>query len=626
MAYSITLISSGNTYSTSSNSFFRNYEVFDIDSNVTSNDFILDDENNSISFSLIIENKLSKNQLQPNTQKFFVNIAPSILFNEIIKFSSKLLLNVSVNGNVYSVSSDYISSTTDAVIGIIFTDSTEFIQGFLNDPILNNKFILIPYVIENEGTAYLDFTFTLIDEFSTSLRRKYPRFDQILYDLSKIYVSVIEQNDDISLESLYNTNLNSYNYLLLERSVLNQSNTKIDIDNYLFFTLNLNGTRYTYNTNVLDSFVLNTNYNFLCDLLVSSSSNGFINTSVNLVNTNNTFQAFTVPETFPIDFIKYVEKVLKLLIIDILRPYYINIPYIPINQLQNARNISKILNILLQDLYNNTAKSKLLSGYTYSLNPSDTIDDLTRRKLYNLIFIYANFYIQFLIKSVDKSAIPSISYQEITDLISFLNDTGHLNFYTENINKINVISKDELQYTDIYFLFVLLPVLILYSDSGKNIFYSEVGLIANINDHYALYRELTERLGLIDLDIDINVDPISFITNLDKDFLLKETILIGILDQLSTLSIGIFDSNKFSSLRIRDHYANYVNVLYNIFANISEEIILVNSMSPNNYSYVQSLLDLNVKLVNSLIFVQNLNRKFQQSSVNVKFIFNDTLF
>jgi len=102
--------------------------------------------------------------------------------------------------------------------------------------------------------------------------------------------------------------------------------------------------------------------------------------------------------------------------------------------------------------------------------------------------------------------------------------------------------------------------------------------------------------------------------------------LLGLLDQLSTLSLPIFDSNKFASLHIRDHYANYVNVLYNIFANISEEIILVNNMAPNNYNYVQSLLDLNVKLVNAFIFVQNLNRKFQQNSVNVKFIFNDTLF
>ncbi|MEM3369146.1 MAG: hypothetical protein QXP88_03540, partial [Thermoproteota archaeon] len=187
-------------------------------------------------------------------------------------------------------------------------------------------------------------------------------------------------------------------------------------------------------------------------------------------------------------------------------------------------------------------------------------------------------------------------------------------------------SKEELQYTDIYILFVLLPVLILYSSSGKNIFYSESDLVSMINNHYALYREITERLGLVNLDIDINADTINFPINVDKNFLLKETILLGILDQLSTLSIGIFDSNKFSSLRIRDHYANYVNVLYNIFANISDEIILVNKLAPNNYAYVQSLLDLNVKLVNGLIFVQNLNRKFQQNSISIKFIFNDTLF
>ncbi len=625
MSYSITLINSGNSYITSNNSFFKNYEVFDIDGNVLNNTVILDDETNSISFSIIIKNNLSKNQLQPSIQKFFINIAPSILFNSNIKFSGKLLLNVVINGNVYSVSSDYISSTTDAIIGIIFTNSQEFTQGYLNNQTLKNKFILIPYVIENEESASLDFTFTLIDEFSTALRRKYPRFDQILYDLSKIYISAVEQNDNVSLVSLYN-NLNSSNYLLLERLVLNQSNTSVDIDNYLFFTLNLNGTRYTYDSNALDSFVLNTNYNFLCDLLINSSSNGFIHSLVNAVNSSNAFQFSTIPENFPIDFIGYVEKVLKLVIIDILRPYYINIPYLPIHQLNNSKKISKTLNTLLQNLYDGTASKKLLPGYVFSTSTSDILDDLTRRKLYNLVFIYSNFYIQFLLQSVNKGALSSISFSEINDLISFLNDTGHLNFYNENINKINVISKDELQNTDIYFLFTLLPVLIVYSHSGKNIFNSEVGLITNINDHYALYREITEKLGLIDLGIDIDVDPIAVPTNLNKNFLLKETVLLGILDQLSTLNLPIFDSNKFASLHIRDHYANYVNILYNIFANISEEIILVNNMAPNNYNYTQSLLDLNVKLVNALIFVQNLNRKFQQNSVNVKFIFNDTLF
>jgi len=624
MSYSITLVTSGNTYTTSRNSFFRNYEVFDVDGNFINNNIILDDEKNSVSFSIIIKNNLSKNQVQPTTQKFFVNIAPSILFNSDIQFSGKLLLNVAINGNVYSFSSDYISSTTDATIGIIFTNSSELIQGYLNNQILKNKFILVPYVIENENSASLDFTFTLIDEFSTFLRKKYPRFDQILYDLSKIYISAIEQNDLVSLTSLYGSNLNINNYLLLEREVLNQSNTTVDIDNYLFFTLNLNGTRYTYNSTALDSFVLNTNFNSLCDLLINASSNGFVHSLVRAVNINNVFQLFTTSESFPIDFIKYVEKVLKLVIIDILRPYYINIPYIPINQLNNSLNLSKTLNILLQHLYDDTATKKLLPGYVFSNSPSDALDDLTRRKLYNLIFIYSYFYIRFLIKSVDKGALSSISFPEITDLISFLNN--HESFYNENINRINIISKNDFQHTDIYFLFTLLPVLVIYSTSGKNIFSSEVELINKVNDHYALYREITEKLGLIDLDIDVDADPPSVPTNLDKNFLLKETILLGLLDQLSTLSLPIFDSNKFASLHIRDHYANYVNVLYNIFANISEEIILVNNMAPNNYNYVQSLLDLNVKLVNAFIFVQNLNRKFQQNSVNVKFIFNDTLF
>jgi len=624
MSYSITLVTSGNTYTTSRNSFFRNYEVFDVDGNFINNNIILDDEKNSVSFSIIIKNNLSKNQVQPTTQKFFVNIAPSILFNSDIQFSGKLLLNVAINGNVYLFSSDYISSTTDATIGIIFTNSSELIQGYLNNQILKNKFILVPYVIENEDSASLDFTFTLIDEFSTFLRKKYPRFDQILYDLSKIYISAIEQNDLVSLTSLYGSNLNINNYLLLEREVLNQSNTTVDIDNYLFFTLNLNGTRYTYNSTALDSFVLNTNFNSLCDLLINASSNGFVHSLVRAVNINNVFQLFTTSESFPIDFIKYVEKVLKLVIIDILRPYYINIPYIPINQLNNSLNLSKTLNILLQHLYDDTATKKLLPGYVFSNSPSDALDDLTRRKLYNLIFIYSYFYIRFLIKSVDKGALSSISFPEITDLISFLNN--HESFYNENINRINIISKNDFQHTDIYFLFTLLPVLVIYSTSGKNIFSSEVELINKVNDHYALYREITEKLGLIDLDIDVDADPPSVPTNLDKNFLLKETILLGILDQLSTLSLPIFDSNKFASLHIRDHYANYVNVLYNIFANISEEIILVNNMAPNNYNYVQSLLDLNVKLVNAFIFVQNLNRKFQQNSVNVKFIFNDTLF
>jgi len=624
MSYSITLVTSGNTYTTSRNSFFRNYEVFDVDGNFINNNIILDDEKNSVSFSIIIKNNLSKNQVQPTTQKFFVNIAPSILFNSDIQFSGKLLLNVAINGNVYLFSSDYISSTTDATIGIIFTNSSELIQGYLNNQILKNKFILVPYVIENENSASLDFTFTLIDEFSTFLRKKYPRFDQILYDLSKIYISAIEQNDLVSLTSLYGSNLNINNYLLLEREVLNQSNTTVDIDNYLFFTLNLNGTRYTYNSTALDSFVLNTNFNSLCDLLINASSNGFVHSLVRAVNINNVFQLFTTSESFPIDFIKYVEKVLKLVIIDILRPYYINIPYIPINQLNNSLNLSKTLNILLQHLYDDTATKKLLPGYVFSNSPSDALDDLTRRKLYNLIFIYSYFYIRFLIKSVDKGALSSISFPEITDLISFLNN--HESFYNENINRINIISKNDFQHTDIYFLFTLLPVLVIYSTSGKNIFSSEVELINKVNDHYALYREITEKLGLIDLDIDVDADPPSVPTNLDKNFLLKETILLGILDQLSTLSLPIFDSNKFASLHIRDHYANYVNVLYNIFANISEEIILVNNMAPNNYNYVQSLLDLNVKLVNAFIFVQNLNRKFQQNSVNVKFIFNDTLF
>ena len=624
MSYSITLVTSGNTYTTSRNSFFRNYEVFDVDGNFINNNIILDDEKNSVSFSIIIKNNLSKNQVQPTTQKFFVNIAPSILFNSDIQFSGKLLLNVAINGNVYLFSSDYISSTTDATIGIIFTNSSELIQGYLNNQILKNKFILVPYVIENENSASLDFTFTLIDEFSTFLRKKYPRFDQILYDLSKIYISAIEQNDLVSLTSLYGSNLNINNYLLLEREVLNQSNTTVDIDNYLFFTLNLNGTRYTYNSTALDSFVLNTNFNSLCDLLINASSNGFVHSLVRAVNINNVFQLFTTSESFPIDFIKYVEKVLKLVIIDILRPYYINIPYIPINQLNNSLNLSKTLNILLQHLYDDTATKKLLPGYVFSNSPSDALDDLTRRKLYNLIFIYSYFYIRFLIKSVDKGALSSISFPEITDLISFLNN--HESFYNENINRINIISKNDFQHTDIYFLFTLLPVLVIYSTSGKNIFSSEVELINKVNDHYALYREITEKLGLIDLDIDVDADPPSVPTNLDKNFLLKETILLGLLDQLSTLSLPIFDSNKFASLHIRDHYANYVNVLYNIFANISEEIILVNNMAPNNYNYVQSLLDLNVKLVNAFIFVQNLNRKFQQNSVNVKFIFNDTLF
>jgi len=624
MSYSITLVTSGNTYTTSRNSFFRNYEVFDVDGNFINNNIILDDEKNSVSFSIIIKNNLSKNQVQPTTQKFFVNIAPSILFNSDIQFSGKLLLNVAINGNVYLFSSDYISSTTDATIGIIFTNSSELIQGYLNNQILKNKFILVPYVIENEDSASLDFTFTLIDEFSTFLRKKYPRFDQILYDLSKIYISAIEQNDLVSLTSLYGSNLNINNYLLLEREVLNQSNTTVDIDNYLFFTLNLNGTRYTYNSTALDSFVLNTNFNSLCDLLINASSNGFVHSLVRAVNINNVFQLFTTSESFPIDFIKYVEKVLKLVIIDILRPYYINIPYIPINQLNNSLNLSKTLNILLQHLYDDTATKKLLPGYVFSNSPSDALDDLTRRKLYNLIFIYSYFYIRFLIKSVDKGALSSISFPEITDLISFLNN--HESFYNENINRINIISKNDFQHTDIYFLFTLLPVLVIYSTSGKNIFSSEVELINKVNDHYALYREITEKLGLIDLDIDVDADPPSVPTNLDKNFLLKETILLGLLDQLSTLSLPIFDSNKFASLHIRDHYANYVNVLYNIFANISEEIILVNNMAPNNYNYVQSLLDLNVKLVNAFIFVQNLNRKFQQNSVNVKFIFNDTLF
>lgn len=625
MSYSITLINSGNSYTTSKNSFFKNYEVFDVDNNVINNNVILDDENNTISFSLVIKNNLSKNDLQPNIQKFFVNISPSILFNEPIKFSSKLLLTASINGNIYSVSSDYISNTTDAVIGIIFADSTDFIEGYLQNPILNNKFILIPDVIKNEEAAYLNFTFTLLDEFATSLRRKYPRFDQVLYDLSKIYISAVEQNDNIALDSLYDFALNN-KYLILERSILNQSNTNVDIDNYLFFSLNLNGARYTFNTSALDSFLLNTKYNFFCDFLVNTSSSGFIHTAVNFVRVSNIFQTFTLPQNFPIDFVKYVENVLKITIIDILRPYFVNIPYTPINQVQNAKNISKTLNILLQDLYNNVAKRKLLSGYVYSGIPSDTLDDLTRRKLYNLIFIYASFYTQFLIKSVDKGALPSYSYQEVTDLISFLNSTNHINFYNENTSKINIISRDEFQYTDVYFLFTLLPVLLIYSNSGKNIFSSNTGLISKINDHYALYREITEKLGLIGLDIDIDVTPINFTENLDKNFFLKETVMLGILDQISTLNLGIIDYNKFSSLRIRDHYANYVNVLYNIFANISEEIILVNTMAPNNYSYIQSLLNLNVKLVNAIIFTQNINRKFQQNSINIKFIFNDTLF
>lgn len=246
--------------------------------------------------------------------------------------------------------------------------------------------------------------------------------------------------------------------------------------------------------------------------------------------------------------------------------------------------------------------------------------------MFNLLYIYANFYINFLIKLLEKGAISSYSYQEIINLSNFINNQQIIDSVTSNIDTIAFSSYDEVKNTDIPILFLLAPILILYSKSGKNLFSYENFLVNLVNNHYKVYREMSERLGLLDLSIDIDNTFINFYSISDTNLLFKEILLLAILDQLSTFSLPVFDSDKFSSIHIRDGYPNFVNTLYNIFSNKAEEVTLVNSVGPNNKTYALSFLDLNIKLINMLIFIQNINRKFQQNSINVKFIFNDTLF
>lgn len=235
MSYSIKIIDNANQYSTSYNQYFFKYEVFDLDSNTTSSNFIFDDENNTITFSLVINNNIPKDKPQPSTQKLFVNFSPSILFNEGKNLFQKILINFTLNGNSYSVSSDNIAASSDSVIGILFTDSTEVIQGFLNNKTVVDKFILVPDVIKNESFITLNFTIVLIEEFSTYLRRKYPKFYEILYDTSKIYINVIEQQKNVSLQNLYSVHSVNKTYLLLDADALSQVNTALNLDNFFIF-------------------------------------------------------------------------------------------------------------------------------------------------------------------------------------------------------------------------------------------------------------------------------------------------------------------------------------------------------------------------------------------------------
>lgn len=652
MSYKISIIDRfGTTYETVQNTFLHSQhnivqEYFDVNSYVLNNAFIFDDETTSITLELIISNNFAENTPIPKTQKFLMNIGPSILFNETKNFIDKLVIRMlfSETNNEYIFSSDYEAfSGENNVVGVIFSEDNDFISSYLSSTEVKKKFVLAPKIIKPKEQVRLTITFSLSDEFSSEIRNKAVPFDQALYDLSKIYITLIEQNDNINLRKFYEKFTINSTYFLLERNALVNAPQVLDLENFLFYVLNLNGVRFQ-NDGVLKKYLLFANYDIVNNIEYKYeyvNQKIFPNLLLNFDGTNYWLE--TTASAAEISLASYVEKVIIYTILDMFRPYFVLVNYSPKWQNNNTFILCQTIISLLNDLKNHILNNSVLfDSVTVNLNyTGNPLDLYTAKLLYNALFLYATFYVGFANRLYADSLIDDFTNSYVSQLVSFLNEQENINLYRNNVTLISnyIVSYSEdtlipvLILLSTYFLFVNYA---LFSDTQQQIFlFDSLSFTPKtlLDEMYLYFHNFAESLNLkfnnISLDLDkftvVNVyTNINFLTNFDLT--IKQALCISILDIISTIQLPEFlDSRKFNYIKLKDNLLNYVKFLYNIFSNISSSIVLVDNQRPNSYDFNNSILNLHTKLTNILTFIQNINFKYAQNSIVVKFIFNDTL-
>lgn len=634
MSYSLSLSDTfGANYSTQP-TLLESQEYFDVNTFVTNSNFVFDDENSEIKINVVLSNNES-NDVISKVQKFLVNIGPSILFNEIKNLSEKISIKIFINdiSDEYQISSDYLANSQDNfVVGILFSEDENFIEEYVNNSsLLREKFLLFPRVIKPGESVTIIFSINLLDEFYSEIRNKFVNFSVSLYDLSKIYISLIEQTDSVSLSDFYSFSGINRTYLLLKRNELNTYPSEIDIENFLFYILNSNGFRLDLENN-LDKYILYIPFNIVNNIKINKHSSGKLMTKLLIDKISGNYLIQTDIHTGNIDVFSYVEKLVILSILDILRPYYIESIYSSNYQNSNAINLCDVYLDILVRLKNSIETTPMLDTFDSSFNEiGQPLNKYHSALLYNLVFLYATIYTEYSKMLMQLNYLNSSVLASVSALENFLVNTTNKNLYSANINIIKNPLKEDIKNRNVHTLFLLVLVLLAYNkslvvnDEFSSIFYSVNNIYNLLSNFKEYFHNLGDIISSLDIDVDVDYNPFITSTTTDYNLAIKKLLYIAILEQMPYINSEIFTTIQSQNIKLKDNLLNYLKFLYNSFANISTSIVLVNTTAPNSYNFNDSILNLNVKLINILTFIENINNKNQQNSIIIKYIFNNTL-
>jgi len=608
-------------------------------------DLILDEENPSKEIVVKIRNPIE--EYLPFFYLKFV-FTDSLRIKKISdkKFSRKFRISLATESGSYRISSDEDAYQDDFIIGVLYTENSEYIGSALETDVFSKKFILIPRSVRpNEELEYV-VRVDLLDYSKHFFRRIYPDIDSYHQIFSRGYYQNI--SNDYPQAGILEQTTNYSPVLSLDLLIGNLEKAK----NYFFSLYPLNGVKLRSVSASFDSYYYQMD-NKLMNYVVTKQGN-FVGTKFRAVFTYSDFLSSYVLDVSTLHeettIWEYITDLIYLTLTEISKPLTFNSGFVPINLQDTSEKIASTYNYLLSVLSgNSTVYEVIRSNGSFSFS-SRMLTQREKYDLYLLVFSWAKIYASFLkrLDSLGIINIPSTSSNPIHSLDLYTRSSVNISTFLNNIKDASIFTFSENKHLNDLTLAAMLPVYAyILTFDGRDIYFYP--LEETFKFAASLFLRASKNILVSSTSTEIDVNNYSqtttttfFSENVHPDIIKQKLLAYTLMDlifsnQMEGLTESFFDyamcddgsicpdsRDSFKeAIIVDDDLVNLFNSYVELFScNLFDSQNLVFVKNPDACTSVSSMYrNLDTEFFNFWIFLQNMNYKIRPTVLQMKMIF-----
>jgi hypothetical protein len=623
--------------------FYSNSLILDGKDNdkiLTHEDLSLDDENLSKEVTIKIKNPL--NEYLPF---FFLKLVltNSIGIKKISRelFSNKFKISLTTESGTYVFSSDEEAYQNDFLVGILYTENSEYINTMLEEDVFPKKFILIPRGVRPEEELEYLLKVEVLDPHKNFFRKSSVDIHSYVQTFSRDYYQVLSEENTLIGVLLQHERVPIFSFSFLNGGLERAKN-------YFFSLYTVNGVRLLHDSSSFDSY-----YFKVDDKLLNYSVNkrgNFVGTkfrlNFNYDNSSDSYFIDVATEHEEEKIWEYITDLIYLTLLEISKPLTFNSGFVPENLQDVSEKISSTYVYLLNLLKSTLPVYETIKSDGSFLSSSRALSRREKYDLYSLLFSWAKIYSSFLRK------LNSLGFVEMTGNVQSISnlteDVSNVSLFFENYKNVRTFRfSNDLEFNDLTISALLSIYAYMLGFDNRNTYFYSLGDTFKFAS--SLFFEVARNLLISTSYTEIDVNNYSQSTVLESFSLAQHSEIIKqkllaytLLDTFFSRQIANSTNSFFDYILCepqtfctdsRERFVNTINVdddivnLFNSYVEThscsvldSENLVFVTD--PEVCTSISNVYrNMDVNFFNLWVFLQNMNYKVRPTVFQVKVIF-----